>query len=98
MTDEAHRTRLKQGMAVWNQWRKGRCSALRQRCTSAFQSAWGTAAPSGREGLQTLKETGRKIFARLRAIPWQALARRHWKLFLVIGAVIMVGIIWKAPQ
>jgi hypothetical protein len=63
-----------------------------------YYRVWGAAAPAGRQGLQTLKQASRKTFARLRATPWQALASRHWKLLLVIGAVIMVGIIWKVPQ
>jgi uncharacterized protein YjbI with pentapeptide repeats len=98
MTDEAHLTRLRQGMAAWNQWRKGHCSVLRQRCASAFQRGWRTAAPAGRQGLQTLKQASRNTFDRLRATPWQAMARHHWKLLLVIGVVVAVGIIWKVPQ
>jgi Pentapeptide repeats (8 copies) len=98
MAAETHPTRLWQGMAAWTQWRKGRGSVLRQRCASAFQRAWGAAAPAGRQGLQMIKDTGRKTVTRLRAMPWQALARRHWKLLLLIGAVVMVGIIWKVPQ
>src|SRR5215475_13252012 len=98
MANEEHLAQLKQGVAAWNQWRKGRSSILRQQCASAFQRAWGTAALTGRQGLQSIKETSRKTFARLRATPWQAIASRYWKLFLVIGAVIMVGIIWKVPQ
>jgi hypothetical protein len=80
-------------------WFREQCSVLRQRGSAALQRARGAAAPAGRQGLQTIKETSRKTFARLRATPWQALARRHWKLFfLVIVAVIAVGIIWKVPQ
>jgi hypothetical protein len=79
-------------------WFRERCSVLRQRGSAALQRAWGAAAPTGRQGLETIKETSRKTFDHLRAIPWQALARRHWKLLLVIGAVIIVGIIWKVPQ
>jgi Pentapeptide repeats (8 copies) len=79
-------------------WFRERCSVLRQRGSAALQRAWGATAPAGCQGLQTIKETSRKTFARLRATPWQAIASRHWKLFLVIVAVIAVGIIWKVPQ
>jgi Pentapeptide repeats (8 copies) len=79
-------------------WFRERCSVFRQRGSAAFQWVWGAAAPAGRRGLLTLKETSRETFARLRATPWQAIASRHWKLFLVIVAVIAVGIIWKVPQ
>jgi uncharacterized protein YjbI with pentapeptide repeats len=98
MANEAHLARLKEGMTAWNQWRKEHYPVLRQRCALAFQRVWGMAAPAGRQGLQTLKETGRKTFDRLSSMPWQAIASRHWKLFLVIVAVIAVGIIWKVPQ
>jgi hypothetical protein len=66
-------------------WVRERCSMLQQRGVAAFQRARGAAAPAGRQGLQTIKETSRKTFARLRATPWLALARRHWKLLLIIG-------------
>jgi uncharacterized protein YjbI with pentapeptide repeats len=98
MANKEHLALLQQGVKVWNQWRKGCYSVLHQRCALAFQRAWGTAAPAGRQGLQTLKETGRKTFDHLRAIPWQAIASRHWKLLPVVGVVLMVGIIWKVPQ
>jgi Pentapeptide repeats (8 copies) len=98
VANEEHLARLKEGMAAWNQWRKEHYPVLRQRCASAFQQVWGTAAPAGRQGLQTIKETSRETFARLRATSWQAIASRHWKLFLFIVAVIAVGIIWKVPQ
>jgi ElaB/YqjD/DUF883 family membrane-anchored ribosome-binding protein len=75
MANEAHLARLKEGMAAWNQWRKEHYPILRQRCALAFQRVRGTAAPAGHQGLQTLKETGRKTFDRLRATPWQAICR-----------------------
>jgi hypothetical protein len=31
-------------------------------------------------------------------MPWQTIVSRHWRLLLLIVAVIMVGIIWKVPQ
>jgi hypothetical protein len=40
----------------------------------------------------------RKILDHLRTTPWQAIASRHWELFLVIGAVLVLSIIWKVPQ
>jgi Pentapeptide repeats (8 copies) len=98
MANKAHLARLQQGVTAWNQRRKGHRSVLRQRCTSAFQRVWRTAAPAGSRGLRTIKDTSRKTFERLYAQPWQAIALRHWKLLLVIGAVIVVGIIWKVPQ
>ena len=64
----------------------------------SIPAGMGNGRPCGRQGLQTLKETSRKTFDRLRATPWQAMASRHWKLLLVIGTVIVVGIIWKVPQ
>ena len=79
-------------------WFRERYSMLQQQGAAAFHRAWGAAAPAGRQGLQTLKEVSRKTFDRLRTMPWQAIASRHWKLFLVIVAVIAVGIIWKVPQ
>lgn len=79
-------------------WFRERYSMLQQQGAAAFHRAWGAAAPAGRQGLQTLKEVSRKTFDRLRTMPWQAIASRHWKLFLVIGAVLVVGIIWKVPQ
>ena len=79
-------------------WLSKQYSILRQRGAVTCYWVWAAAAPAGRQGLQTLKETGRKTFAHLRTTPWQAIASRHWKLCLVIGAVIAVGIIWKIPQ
>jgi hypothetical protein len=98
MANKPHLARLQQGVTAWSQRRKGHCSVLRQRCTSAFQRVWRTAAPAGSRGLRTIKDTSRKTFELLYAQPWQAIALRHWKLLLVIGAVIVIGIIWKVPQ
>lgn len=98
MANKTHLARLQQVVTAWNQWRKGHCSVLRQRCTSAFQRVWRTAAPAGSRGLRTIKDASRKSFERLYAQPWQAIALRHWKLLLIIGVVIVVGIIWKVPQ
>jgi hypothetical protein len=106
MANEAHLARLKEGMTAWNQWRKEHCPVLRQRCALAFQRAWGTAAPAGRQELQTLKETIRKTFARLRTTLWQTMAYRHWKLLLGMGAISLLSIVlisvgfvvWKVPQ
>jgi len=71
---------------------------LQQRGAAAFQWVWGVAAPAGCRGLRAIQGASRKTLARLRATPWQALARRHWKLLPVVGAVLVVGIIWKVPQ
>ena len=79
-------------------WLSKQYSILRQRGAVTCSWVWGAAAPAGRQGLQTIKESSRKTFARLRAMPWQAIASRHWKLLLVIVAVIAVGMIWKVPQ
>jgi hypothetical protein len=102
MANEEHLAWLKQRVATWNQWWKGHCPVLRQRCALAFQQAWETTASTGRQGLQILKETSRKAFVRPRGTSWQAVALRHRKLLLligvVIGVVVMVGIIWKVPQ
>jgi hypothetical protein len=51
MANEEHLAQLKQGVAAWNQWRKGHSSVLRQRCASAFQRAWGTAQTASEQTL-----------------------------------------------
>jgi hypothetical protein len=87
-------------------WLRERCSVLQQRGAAAFRLVWRATAPVGSRGLRTIQGffaypiqgASRKTFERLYAMPWQALARRHWKLLLVFGAVLMVGIIWKVPQ
>jgi Pentapeptide repeats (8 copies) len=79
-------------------WLKKRGAILHQRGVAAFRWVWRAAAPAGGRGLPTIQSASRNTFARLYATPWQALARRHWKLLLLIVAVIMVGIIWKVPQ
>jgi uncharacterized protein YjbI with pentapeptide repeats len=74
-------------------WLSERYAVLRQRWAVTCSSVWGTVAPAGRQGLQTLKGTSRKT-------------RRHWKLLLGIGVVSLLGIIlisvgfivWKVPQ
>jgi hypothetical protein len=99
MANEEHLARLQQGIEAWNQWRKGRCSALGQQCALALRWAWGTTAPAGRHGLQTIKETGQKTFARLRAMPWQAIALRYKASLLILGGVVLaVFLLIKVPQ
>jgi uncharacterized protein YjbI with pentapeptide repeats len=98
MVNEERLAQLKERVEAWNPWWKECCSVLHQRCALAFQRAWRTAAPAGRQGLQTIKDTGRKTFAHLRATSWQTIVSQHWKLFLVIGAVLVLSIIWKVPQ
>jgi uncharacterized BrkB/YihY/UPF0761 family membrane protein len=58
----------------------------------------GAAAPAGSRGLRTIKDASRKTFERRHATPWQTIGYRHWKLFLGIGAVILLMIIIKVPS
>jgi hypothetical protein len=79
-------------------WLREQYSVFRQRTAAASQRVWRTAASAESRGLRVVQGASRKTFERLYAMPWQALARRHWKLLLVIGAVIMGGVVWKVPQ
>jgi hypothetical protein len=79
-------------------WLREQCAVIWRRMAATAQQVWRTAAPTASSGLGVVKDTSKETFERLRAMPWQTLARRHWKLLLVVGAVIMVGIIWKVPQ
>src|ERR687894_737328 len=102
MANEGHLAQLLQGIAAWNQWWKKHCSVLRQRCASAFQRVWRTASPAGSRGLRTIKDTSRKTFKRLHAMPWRTIARRYKAPVLVLGGVLLtiflLMIIIKVPQ
>jgi Pentapeptide repeats (8 copies) len=79
-------------------WVREQCSMLQQRSTAAFLGVWRAAVPAGSRGMQAIKGTSRKTFDRLRATPWQILARRHWKLLLgIVGAFLLI-VVWKVPQ
>ena len=79
-------------------WLRERCDMLRLRGVARLQSAWGVAAPLGSRGLRTIKDAGRKTLERLRTMPWQTMASRHWKPLLGIVTVILCLAIWKVPQ
>jgi hypothetical protein len=87
-------------------WLRERGTVLHQRWSTAFHRVWGAAAPAGSRGLRTIKDASKNTFDRLRAMSWQAFARRHGKLLLGIGAVIFLTIVlisaglivWKVPQ
>ena len=87
-------------------WIRERCSVLRQRGSAAFQWVRGAAALVSSRGLQIIKDTSRKTFNRLRAMLWQTMAYRRWKLILEIGVVILLSgllisaglIVWNVPQ
>jgi Pentapeptide repeats (8 copies) len=79
-------------------WLKKRGAVLHQRGAATFQWVWRVAAPAGSRGLRTLQGASRKTLERLYATPRQPLARRPWKLILIIGAVLVMSIIWKVPQ
>ena len=80
-------------------WFRERCSVFQQRGSAVFQRVWGAAAPAGRQGLQTIKETSRKTFARLYATPWQAITLRYKAPLLIIGGVLVaVFLLIKVPQ
>jgi hypothetical protein len=98
MANEDPLAQLKQRVAAWNQWRKGRYSVLRQRCASAFQRAWGRAAPAGSRGLQTIKDTSQKTFAHLQTVPWRVLALRYRPLLVGFLGLLLLLAIWKVPQ
>jgi hypothetical protein len=83
-------------------WLSKQCAVLRQRWSVTCSRVWGAAAPAGRQGRQTLKETSRKTFDRLRATLWQTIARRYKVALLVLGgalvAAVLLVIIIKVPQ
>jgi hypothetical protein len=79
-------------------WLRERCAVFRQRTAADIQRVWRTVAPTSSGGPQVVKDTAKKTLERLRAISWQTLAYRHWKILLGIVAVILLAIIIKVPQ
>jgi hypothetical protein len=79
-------------------WFRERCFVLQQRGASAFQRLWGAADPAGSKALRTIKDTSKKTFKRLRAIPWRAVALRYRPLLVGLGVLVLLFIIWKVPQ
>jgi hypothetical protein len=79
-------------------WVRERSSVLQQRGAAAFKRVWEAAAPTGSRVLRTIQGAGGETFDRRRAVPWQVLARRHWRILLAMGAVFLLIVIWKVPQ
>jgi hypothetical protein len=83
-------------------WLREQCFGLRQRGVAAFKRVWGAVAPTGSRGLQVVKDTGKQTFERLRAMPWQSMARRYkvplWVFGGVLVAAVLLVIIIEVPQ
>jgi hypothetical protein len=79
-------------------WLSERCTVFRQRTAAMAQRVWGAAAPVSSRGLRVVKDTGKTTIERLRAMPWQTLARRYLPLLTILSALLLLFGFWKLPQ
>jgi Pentapeptide repeats (8 copies) len=92
MANEKHPARLRQGFEnVLAMARHALASG------AAFVYVGGTWIAE-RQVQEGIRDTSRRVMARLRSISWQDLARRYQPLLIVLGALLLLIGIWKIPQ